>query len=316
MAHLFRSSPVLFNARLKYYPDKVTGEYVPSSLISFDKQIFNPQHWEQVSDKSDTCDNVNISGDDYVEVLPDSEVTSEEGQTDRKNSQKRSFSRAKTAAYDCLMCNPDCNMFITLTFDQNQVDRYSYDDILLRLNRWLDNRVRRHGLKYVLIPEYHKDKAVHFHGIANASALRLRESGLVRFNKKNLPKDLHPDAPTIYNVDDFPYGFTTAIEATGKDSTVKVAKYIFKYMVKSGGEKVGGRYYLHGGKLARPYYEYYNVDFDKLPAVAFDIAPSVSFKRIDGENLLTVSRLLKSEPSEAAAGGSGDGFGPENTLQM
>lgn len=297
---LFRSAPNLFNARLKYFPDPETGKYIADSLIVFDRQMFNPQHWEETTfapvhklqkepDISDTCENVNIIGDDFVEVLPDGEA---EGQTDRKNSQRRSFSRAKTAAYDYLMCNPDCKMFLTLTFDQSQVDRYSYEEILKRLNRWLDNRVRRHGLKYVLIPEYHKDKAVHFHGIANRDGLRLADSGLVRSGKRNCPREMHPNAPTIYNVEDFPYGFTTAIEASGSDSTVKVAKYIFKYLTKSGGEKIGGRYYLHGGKLARPMYEYFNIGYNDIPAPTYDIAPSVSFKRISRDDLLTVSSLL------------------------
>lgn len=274
-----RNTPELFNARLKYYPNE-NGQYEPASLIVFSRKIFNPQGWEEVSDKTDIAED-NIISDTNDDEAKDS------------NSKERSFARAKSSAYDYLMCNQDCNLFVTLTFNNEVVDRYSYDEVVKKLSVWLDNRVRRQGLKYILIPEHHKDGAIHFHGIANENGLRLVDSGLVRFNKKNYPKDLHPKSPTIYNIDDFPFGFTTCIRANGDDCTVKIARYIFKYMVKSGGKKIGGRYYLHGGKLEKPFCRYFNIginEFDKLP---YDIADGVSFVRYSDEELLTVSSLLK-----------------------
>jgi hypothetical protein len=40
---------------------------------------------------------------------------------------------------------------------------------------------------------------------------------------------------------------------------IKVSKYIWKYINKNvNGETIGGRYYLHGGKLSKPRYEYEN----------------------------------------------------------
>jgi hypothetical protein len=41
----------------------------------------------------------------------------------------------------------------------------------------------------------------------------------------------------------------------------KVARYISKYITKTL-EKVGGRYYLHGGALAQPLFEYSTVNWD------------------------------------------------------
>jgi hypothetical protein len=35
-----------------------------------------------------------------------------------------------------------------------------------------------------------------------------------------------------------------------------VSKYVSKYMTKSNGRKIGGRYYLSGGDLTRPVYAY------------------------------------------------------------
>jgi hypothetical protein len=63
----------------------------------------------------------------------------------------------------------------------------------------------------------------------------------------------------IWNVRAWSWGFSTAVPIGGGDSDRdKVAKYIFKYMGKNLGQKIGGRYYLHGGDLALPVYEYFD----------------------------------------------------------
>ena len=64
----------------------------------------------------------------------------------------------------------------------------------------------------------------------------------------------------VYNIDTWHAGFSTAqiVRRRGEfdDPREAVAKYIFKYMGKNFGAKIGGRYMLHGGKLAHPLYAY------------------------------------------------------------
>ena len=56
----------------------------------------------------------------------------------------------------------------------------------------------------------------------------------------------------VYNITDFPFGFTVVkrIAAADRDRQ-RVAAYVCKYISK-GNAKVGGRYFLHGGRLEKP----------------------------------------------------------------
>ena len=150
------------------------------------------------------------------------------------------------------MCNPDLDTFVTFTVDPNQADRQSYDQICAKLSVWLSNRVQRRRLKYILVPEYHKDGvSIHFHGITNREGLDLVYSGHKRKGQK------------VYNVADLPLGYSTAIRITGENATQKVSKYIWKYITKQKGQKIGGRFFLHGGPMEVPRYEYKSVSFEE-----------------------------------------------------
>ena len=84
---------------------------------------------------------------------------------------QRAARRARAALRDLALCN-DFDCFVTLTLDGAQVNRYDPKQVIQKLNRWADNKVRRDGLRYVLVPELHKDGAIHFHGF-----FRLGHSG-------------------------------------------------------------------------------------------------------------------------------------------
>ena len=157
-------------------------------------------------------------------------------------SLERSKRRARKAVYDYVGCNPDLDLFCTFTLDKEKIDRYDYNQIIRKVKYYLDNRVRRHGLKYVMVAEYHKDKAIHFHALINSAAVDMVDSG-------------HCDSSghKVYNLPSWKWGFTTAIKTYGERSGV--CGYIVKYITKSD-EKVGGRWYYHGGDLETPTYKY------------------------------------------------------------
>ena len=149
----------------------------------------------------------------------------------------RAMRRARALVRELALANSELSLFVTLTLDQSRVDRYDMAAITRKLNFWLDNSVRRRGLAYVLVPERHKDGAIHFHGLFNR-ALALVDSG-------------HKDGGghVIYNLPQWSLGFTTAIELYGeRDAAVG---YVTKYIGKQG-EKPGGRWYYSGGALRRP----------------------------------------------------------------
>ena len=128
---------------------------------------------------------------------------------------ERSQRRARSKVRRLALAN-EFRWFVTLTLSPEQIDRYDGAEIVRRLGRWCDNMVRRHGLRYILVPERHKDGAFHFHGFFS-DAVRVTDSG-------------HTDdrGRKIYNLPQRTLGFTAAMELYG-DYPAAVA-YVCKYI--------------------------------------------------------------------------------------
>lgn len=148
----------------------------------------------------------------------------------------RSMRRAKSRVRRLALSN-DFKWFVTLTLDPGKVDRYDPAQVVKKLNNWCSNHVKRRGLKYILVPERHKDGALHFHGFFN-DALEAVASG-------HRDKQGH----MIFNLPGWGLGFTAAIEVYG-DYAGAVA-YVCKYIGKQG-DKPAGRWYYSGGELREP----------------------------------------------------------------
>ena len=235
----FRKSEteITFRARAKYYP-AVGGGLRLASVCEFSHPVFRLPGFEASELTGIPEDPLDFG----LELEPEDVC-----EADREKYKERAQRRARTAAFDYVACNPDLDAFVTLTFDRSYTDRTSYEETYGRLKVWLSNRVTRHGLKYVCVPEYHHDgEAIHFHLLCNSKALKYSASGHV--NKTGEP---------IYNLDGWRWGWSTLI-LIGESETDRdrVSKYIYKYMTKQEGQKIGGRYYLHGGRLAAPSYAY------------------------------------------------------------
>lgn len=181
---------------------------------------------------------------------------------------ERSKRRARAAVFDLAMAN-EFKYFVTFTLDASKVDRYDPAAITKKLNRWLDNRVRRNGLKYILVPEYHKDGAIHFHGFVN-DALSVIDSGTISMGegKPRKPRSARQRAAwlehgghVVYNMPAWTLGFTTAIELYGERR--RAINYVCKYITKTD-DKIAGRWYYSGGALQRPEVLLFDADFDQL----------------------------------------------------
>lgn len=148
----------------------------------------------------------------------------------------RSMRRAKSRLRRLALAN-DFRWFVTLTLSPEKVDRYDDSQVVKKLTNWAHNQVRRRGLRYILVPERHKDGALHFHGFFS-DALEAVPSG-------HKDKQGHE----IYNLPRWTLGFTAAIETYG-DYAGAVA-YVCKYIGKQG-DKPAGRWYYSGGDLREP----------------------------------------------------------------
>lgn len=272
-----------YNCQVKYWIDS-EGVVHPYELMAFDALVYGARKGGG---------NINICSIDVPPPPPEGDVR--RGRDFGLEARRRALRKCR----DLATCNPDLKIFATFTLDGAKIDRYDYKAIVTRLNNWLDNRVRRNGLKYVIVPEHHKDGAVHFHGLMN-DVLERRSSG-VKHNGK-----------LVYNLPDWALGFTTAQLVAGKDCTRKVSEYVLKYITKSP-DKVGGRYYLHGGSFDEPRKAWYNIDISRV-GKTYEIAPDLRVACTRDE--LTISKLLtelhmEEEPFE---GGLCFPRGVENTI--
>lgn len=197
------------------------------------------------------------------------------GEAAQAENVRRAVRRAKQNLRDLALCN-GMKYFVTLTLDPALIDRYDMRAITRKLNAWCSNQVQRNGLAYVLVPERHKDGAVHFHGFVN-DAVEVEDSGTmtVPWDKKpRRPRDARQrrewaakGGRVVYNLPAWPLGFTTAIELYG-DPVAAVA-YCCKYIGKAADgqgipEKIGGRWFYHGGCHEKPKISYNDVDFDSM----------------------------------------------------
>jgi hypothetical protein len=243
------------NTRVKMYPGGVVAE-----IMVADKPIFRDPDWDPAPNKWQRWKAYKKAVETALTEDYETEYASAalgdcwEHQADdaAQASLLRSARRARTAVRDLIACN-DLPVFVTLTLDPAKINRYRYDVIVQRLNAWLSNRVERKGLTYVVVPEYHKDGAIHFHGMLS-DTLPMVNSGHKTKKRR-----------VIYNLPDWTLGFTTAVRVPEKERE-RTRNYICKYITKQldfragTPEKVGGRWYLSGGELQRPQYIYTDTD--------------------------------------------------------
>lgn len=220
------------NCRIKIYPDGSVGEILASSLA-----VFTPPGWERV-DKPPRGERGCGTGEDT----------------------ERARRRAQQRIRDLILCNPDLDVFWTLTLAEGgDIGRTDYAAVNRKVQQWLADRVRRRELRYVAVYELHKRveadgrHAIHVHGVANHNALKMEDSG-------HKYRDKTGHWHHIYNLTDWTLGHTTAMYTYGVNYAA--ATYISKYVRKSE-RPVGGRWYMHSHNLREPHYEYINVDYAK-----------------------------------------------------
>lgn len=210
--------PVFEHQEVKF--SEVTGEIYERKRSDGLVEIWNPftEEWERVKDLSDE-------------------------QRIRKNisdSQNRSIN----VIWDIARSNR-WEWFLTFTFSPEFSDRYDYSVCSGRLSKWLNNMKSRGcpDMKYLVVPEQHKDGAWHFHGLfAHCSEMSFESSGKYDASGK-----------LIYNVGRYNWGFTTAtcVTDTGKASGY-LTKYVTKELVSA---TPGKKRYWASRNCARPVVE-------------------------------------------------------------
>ena len=202
-----------------------------------------------------------------------------EKEVDTERSTKVSNNRAKQKIYELARSN-DWEYFITLTFKE---DRYDYDLLTERLRNWINRTKKNYApdMKYIFVPELHKDGALHFHGIiANIGNLPLVDSG--HKDKGNI----------IYNIDCYKMGFTTATKVLDSG---RVASYMTKYITKDlMSYSKGKKKYWASKNCNRPNITEYHITNEEIEEFVLRNMDCVTFsKTIDNPLSHTKIRILE-----------------------
>ena len=227
------------------------GEFVQYRV--YDRPISKNEEQKEIKEQNEEVEkNDKADTKDYKKT----------GQADNKRSEQVSINRSIQTIYKYAQANR-WEYFVTLTFKRDvDVNVYDYSDCVKKLTKWLNNQRRKcPDLKYLFVPEMHKDGAFHFHGlIANADGLTYSDSGRVAIGNKAYKRTKeNQHFPTIYNLDNWKYGFSTA---TAVVSSCKSASYICKYITKDLIQGIGKR---------RRFYPSNNLDLPEESEHLFDM---------------------------------------------
>lgn len=152
-----------------------------------------------------TCDNI---------------TTNQNGESIFQESNlERSIRQTKTTITDYVLSN-NFEIFATFTFSPRKVDRFDIDACKYKLRKWLQRqREKNANLKYVIVPERHKNGAIHFHSIfENIDSFTLKKTKIRQENRD------------VFTMTDWRYGFSNVKFIDS--NRIKVAAYITKYITK------------------------------------------------------------------------------------
>ena len=208
---------------------------------------------------------VTMTGDQAIQAL----LKKHQEQNDPRMD---SLKRAYDAVFDIVYQN-EWDLFMTLTLrPDDSLDRTDPKEVMKPLRNWLSDHVKRKGLRYILIPEEHKNGGIHAHMLCN-NVFHLVDSGTKTYIHFKRPmqdataraRGLNPeDGHIVYNVPEWRYGFTTAIKVYGDPG--KLAFYLTKYLTKDM-KKIFGKFYWSSKNIVRkPQIILSNSDYDAVQA--------------------------------------------------
>lgn len=171
-----------------------------------------------------------------------------EGEIISEEKLDQALSRARSVIFQVAFCN-DWDYFFTGTISPDKYNRYHLADFYKAFTQWLrDYRKKYHcDLKYLFVPELHKDGAWHIHGFVRG----IPEGKLCPFIRGLHPRDLVDKGYLNWPDYQEKFGFCSLDTIKNPESA---AGYITKYLSKDLGHCVsdyGGHLYRCSIGLAR-----------------------------------------------------------------
>lgn len=250
--------------QLRIYSKTIATDYEKESnenenQLSSENQNLNSNNSYTTQSPFDDSILYDMEYDDYIEYK----------NKQKEKKQIQSKNRSKQKIYELARANT-WEYFITLTFDRTKVDSSNYDTLIKQVGQWFNNIKKRKApnLKYLIIPELHKDGIhYHFHGLlANCDGLIFVDSGVKQKRK------------VVYNMPDFKFGFTTATKVS---DTNKVSSYITKYITKDLESTLKGkRRYIASRNCERPKVIEYEMTEDEITATLDSLTEDISYMKM------------------------------------
>jgi len=271
MANFYDLPPevVLKNTKTKIYADGSSTTTYCNNYIFVDKNLKEYQQNQKILqlkrkwEKFEKSQQEEDTQTDMFEIIKKPAKVSKEERGERTDILKR----AKDKVFDIAFSN-EWSYFLTITFNGSEYDFSNADFVKKKLRRWLENQVKRKDMKYLLIPERHKNGGIHCHALIN-DCFDVVDSGTRLVTGYNKPvtlktieeKNLHV-RNVVYNIPEWKYGFSTAIPV--ENNSAALAFYITKYITK-GNNKIFGKYYWSSRNCNRdPQIIYSNTDFNSV----------------------------------------------------
>lgn len=209
-----------FNIKLTEYSESGTG-----TITIYDDLVGMPDDIEIDRSHKDTGPQLELNPftGEYMEVTE----TEEEKYYRKQALLTKSVGRSKKKVQELMRAGSPWEYFVTLTFSPQKIDRTDFTLCSKKIRKWLQNIRRNEGaenMRFICIPELHKDcESWHAHALlSGVGNLKLTDSG--HKTKKG---------QTIYNIDGWTWGFSTAIEiGSAADDSIKLSKYVTKYFTK------------------------------------------------------------------------------------
>lgn len=217
-SYVLQIEAITTNARIKTYPTQTV-------LQVCNRSIFRDAGWEKFYTKPKRAI---TSASTTVVANPERSLT-------------ESRRRARAAVRDIALCNGFTYMF-TWTLNAKIIDRYDADNLKEKLRTFLSNATQRKEFEYICVPEYHKDGAIHIHGLCNLGKVQivpaLKNDGTQR-TTNNRP---------VFNMPDWKFGYSTCVPID--DNYERACNYVAKYINKAD-SKIFGKWYLSSRHLKK-----------------------------------------------------------------
>ena len=168
----------------------------------------------------------------YEERFKSDSAEEKQERTPGEQKLTESISRSRKMVHELALCNP-WEFFGTLTLSPDKVNRVDLNIAYKRIAKFINNYNSRKGaeIKFLIVPEQHKDGAWHFHGLFKGLPL----THLVQFSlNDNIPDKLKgyiQQGRSIYNWPAYAaaFGWVTMEPIIDHD---RCASYMTKYITK------------------------------------------------------------------------------------